>query len=50
MITTPQLTLVLDANGSYKAYNREGQLLKDHKPQLALLLQVLTEEKRFIAN
>ncbi|AUY25948.1 MAG: LPS biosynthesis-modulating metalloenzyme YejM [Mixta calida] len=50
VITTPQLTLVLDANGSYKAYNREGQLLKDHKPQLALLLQVLTEEKRFIAN
>ncbi|WP_407075051.1 hypothetical protein, partial [Pantoea sp. Morm] len=24
--------------------------LKDHKPQLALLLQVLTEEKRFTAN
>lgn len=50
IITTPQLTLVLDANGSYQAYNRQGQLLKDHKPQLALLLQVLTDEKRFIAN
>lgn len=50
IITTPQITLVLDANGSYQAYNREGQRLKDHKPQLALLLQVLTEEKRFIAN
>lgn len=50
VITTPRITLVLDANGSYQAYNREGQLLKDHKPQLALLLQVLTDEKRFIAN
>lgn len=50
IITTPQITLVLDANGSYQAYNREGQRLKDHKPQLALLLQVLTDEKRFIAN
>ncbi|GLR10753.1 hypothetical protein COO59_08855 [Mixta theicola] len=50
IITTPQITLVLDANGSYQTYNREGQRLKDHKPQLALLLQVLTEEKRFIAN
>ncbi|WP_410458108.1 hypothetical protein, partial [Salmonella enterica] len=24
--------------------------IKDQKPQLSLLLQVLTEEKRFIAN
>lgn len=50
VITTPDTTLVLDNNGSYKAYNSRGEPLKDHKPELALLLQMLTEEKRFIAN
>ncbi|WP_439212414.1 LPS biosynthesis-modulating metalloenzyme YejM [Duffyella gerundensis] len=50
VITTPDTTLVLDNNGSYKAYNSRGEPLKNHKPELALLLQVLTEEKRFIAN
>lgn len=50
VITTPQVTLVLNNNGSYRAYDAQGNALKDHKPQLALLLQVLTEEKRFIAN
>lgn len=50
VITTPQITLLLDNNGSYTAWDSAGNRLKDHKPQLALLLQVLTEEKRFIAN
>ncbi|MCX3311822.1 LPS biosynthesis-modulating metalloenzyme YejM [Pantoea vagans] len=50
VITTPQVTLVLNNNGSYRAYDAQGNALKDHKPELALLLQVLTEEKRFIAN
>ncbi|WP_437609802.1 LPS biosynthesis-modulating metalloenzyme YejM [Erwinia sp. V71] len=50
VITTPQTTLILDNSGSYQAYDYHGKPLKDHKPQLALLLQVLTEEKRFIAN
>ncbi|MCU5773148.1 LPS biosynthesis-modulating metalloenzyme YejM [Erwiniaceae bacterium BAC15a-03b] len=50
VITTPQTTLILDNNGSYQAFDQNGKPLKDHKPQLALLLQVLTEEKRFIAN
>nr|WP_154324722.1 LPS biosynthesis-modulating metalloenzyme YejM [Pantoea sp. 201603H] len=50
VITTPQTTLILDNSGSYKAYDNEGDELKDHRLQLALLLQVLTEEKRFIAN
>nr|WP_223817028.1 hypothetical protein [Pantoea sp. M_5] len=50
MITTPQVTLVLNNNGSYRAYDAAGNALKDHKPELTLLLQVLTEEKRFIAN
>ncbi|WP_313688279.1 LPS biosynthesis-modulating metalloenzyme YejM [Pantoea sp.] len=50
VVTTPDTTLVLNNNGSYRAYDAQGKALKDHKPQLALLLQVLTEEKRFIAN
>jgi membrane-anchored protein YejM (alkaline phosphatase superfamily) len=50
VVTTPDITLVLNNNGSYRAYDAQGKALKDHKPQLALLLQVLTEEKRFIAN
>lgn len=50
VVTTPQITLLLDNNGSYTAWDNAGNQLKDHKPQLALLLQVLTEEKRFIAN
>ncbi|WP_380179349.1 LPS biosynthesis-modulating metalloenzyme YejM [Kalamiella sp. sgz302252] len=50
VVLTPGLTLELDNSGSYSAWNNEGQRLKDHRPQLTLLLQVLTEEKRFIAN
>lgn len=50
LITTPQETLVLDNNGNYAAWDLQGQKLKNHKPQLALLLQVLTDEKRFIAD
>ncbi|MFD1802370.1 LPS biosynthesis-modulating metalloenzyme YejM [Mixta tenebrionis] len=50
IITTPQMTLILNANGSSQAWDREGRQLQDHKLELALLLQVLTEEKRFIAN
>ena len=50
VITTPDVTLVLDNSGSYTAWDKNGHRLKDHKPQLGLLLQVLTEEKRFIAN
>ncbi|PWK96906.1 hypothetical protein C7431_105237 [Pantoea allii] len=50
VITTRDITLVLNNNGSYRAYDASGKVLKDHKPELTLLLQVLTEEKRFIAN
>lgn len=50
VVTTPTVTLVLSNNGNYSAYDAQGKELKDHKPQLALLLQVLTEEKRFTAN
>ena len=49
-ITTPNKTLVLNNNGKYRTYNLRGERVKDEKPQLSLLLQVLTDEKRFIAN
>lgn len=49
-ITTPKKTLVLNNNGKYRTYNLRGERVKDEKPQLSLLLQVLTNEKRFIAN
>ncbi|HCU5495773.1 TPA: cardiolipin transport protein PbgA [Escherichia coli] len=49
-ITTPKKTLVLNNNGKYRTYNLRGERMKDEKPQLSLLLQVLTDEKRFIAN
>ncbi|HEI0997068.1 TPA: cardiolipin transport protein PbgA [Escherichia coli] len=49
-ITTPKKTLVLNNNGQYRTYNLRGERVKDEKPQLSLLLQVLTDEKRFIAN
>lgn len=49
-ITTPKKTLVLNNNGKYRTYNLRGERVKDEKPQLSLLLQVLSDEKRFIAN
>jgi len=49
-ITTPTITVVLDHNGHYKTWTAEGEREREPKPQLSLLLQVLTEEKRFIAN
>lgn len=49
-ITTPKKTLVLNNNAKYRTYNLRGERVKDEKPQLSLLLQVLTDEKRFIAN
>ena len=49
-ITTPKKPLVLNNNGKYRTYNLRGERVKDEKPQLSLLLQVLTDEKRFIAN
>ena len=49
-ITTPKKTLVLNNNGKYRSYNLRGERVKDEIPQLSLLLQVLTDEKRFIAN
>ncbi|HEJ9094484.1 LPS biosynthesis-modulating metalloenzyme YejM [Serratia odorifera] len=50
VITTPTQTIVLDNNGNYRAYDKNDSEIKDEKPQLGLLLQVLTDVKRFIAN
>ncbi|MBH2563263.1 DUF3413 domain-containing protein [Serratia marcescens] len=50
VITTPTQTLILDNSGNYRVYDQNGEEIKDEKPQLALLLQVLTDVKRFIAN
>ena len=49
-ITTPSITVVLSHNGHYKTWNAAGEKVRDQKAQLSLLLQVLTDEKRFIAN
>lgn len=49
-VTTASMTLVLNHNGTYETYNLRGEKIRDQKPQLSLLLQVLTDEKRFIAN
>lgn len=49
-VVTPEMTLVLNSNGSYQSWDSRGEKIHDAKPQLSLLLQVLTDEKRFIAN
>lgn len=50
IITTPTRSIVLNKNGNYSSYDANGKKLQDDVPELGLLLQVLTEEKRFIAN
>ena len=50
VITTPDQTLELENNGDYRAFDINGKRIKDQKPELGLLLQVLTDEKRFLAN
>ncbi|MGC6386342.1 LPS biosynthesis-modulating metalloenzyme YejM [Ewingella sp. S1.OA.A_B6] len=50
IITTPTQILQLERNGDYRAYDLDGKRIKDQKPDLGLLLQVLTDEKRFIAD
>jgi len=50
VINTPTQTLLLQSDGDYRTYDLKGERIRHAKPQLALLLQVLTDEKRFIAN
>jgi len=49
-VTTAEMTLVLNNNGSYRMYDLQGEQMKETKPLLGLLLQVLIDEKRFISN
>ncbi|MGP4123029.1 MAG: LPS biosynthesis-modulating metalloenzyme YejM [Sodalis sp. (in: enterobacteria)] len=49
-ITTSNETLLLNNNGSYRTFDVNGKEIGQKKLQLTLLLQVLTNEKRFIAN
>lgn len=50
VIVTPEQTIILNQNGHYRTYDGDNEEIRGEKPQLALLLQVLTEVKRFIAN
>ncbi len=50
IIVTPTQTLRLDGRGRYDSYDLDYQKQNEEKPQLALLLQVLTELKRFLAD
>lgn len=50
VITTPSLTLLLDNNGHLSTYQSSGKKLAEGHDQFGLLLQVLTEERRFWAN
>ena len=50
VIVTPKETVILDKDGHYRTYDADNEEMKGEKPQLALLLQVLTDVKRFIAN
>lgn len=50
LITTRQNTLILSNGGRYYVYDQDGHALKNQEPDLDLLLRVLTDEKRFIAN
>jgi membrane-anchored protein YejM (alkaline phosphatase superfamily) len=50
VITTPDQTLELETDGDFRAFDAHGKRIKDQKPELGLLLQVLTDEKRFLAN
>lgn len=49
-ITTPHTTVVLKHNGKYHTWDSSGEKIDNQRTQLGLLLQVLTDEKRFIAN
>lgn len=50
VINTSTLTMVLDNNGHFATYQDTGKRLTANHEQLGLLLQVLTEERRFLAN
>ncbi|MBD2799858.1 DUF3413 domain-containing protein [Xenorhabdus sp. M] len=50
VITTAQNTVYLSKDGEYYLYDLNGDKVHGAKPNLAQLLQILTEVKRFLAN
>ncbi|GFN45130.1 LPS biosynthesis-modulating metalloenzyme YejM [Candidatus Regiella insecticola] len=49
VVITPTQT-ILYQEGKHRIYDQQRREIKDNKPSLSLLLQVLTDTKRFIAN
>ena len=50
VITTDKATLYMDANGQFNIYSLDGEIEKNEKPDLAELLKIFTELKRFNEN
>lgn len=50
VITTKDATLYMDSNGQFNIYDLQGNEVKDRKPDLAQLLKIFTELKRFNEN
>lgn len=50
VVITPEQTILIGTDGRYKTYDLNFQRQENEKPSLTLLLQVLTDVKRFIAN
>lgn len=46
-LITDKSTTVVDKFGNYKVYNQDYQRLSDAKPKLSILMQGLSEQKRF---
>lgn len=50
VITTDNATLYMDQNGQFNIYDKQGAIEKNEKPDLAELLKIFTELKRFNEN
>ncbi|HEF8773772.1 LPS biosynthesis-modulating metalloenzyme YejM [Providencia manganoxydans] len=50
VITTNDATLYMDKNGQFSIYDLQGNEVKNQKPDLAQLLKIFTELKRFNEN
>ncbi|MEY0230880.1 LPS biosynthesis-modulating metalloenzyme YejM [Providencia manganoxydans] len=50
VITTSDATLYMDKNGQFSIYDLQGNEVKNQKPDLAQLLKIFTELKRFNEN
>ncbi|MBD2810393.1 DUF3413 domain-containing protein [Xenorhabdus sp. Vera] len=50
IVTTATNTIYLSKDGEYHLYDLDGNEIQSTKPNLAQLLQILTEVKRFLAN